>query len=191
VAFDAKVIGVLAVADRSRAAAAGMVKRMSSAGVNRIAILTGDAEGTAQAVALQTGIREVHAGLLPEGKLSLIREMREDGGIVAMVGDGINDAPALAAADVGIAMGRGGTDLAIETSDVVLLKNDLMLLPEAIRISRATSRNIRQNLMIALLSVIGLLAGVLTNSVHIASGMLIHELSVLVVTLNATRLLRI
>lgn len=190
-AFDAKVIGVLAVADRSRAAAAGMVKRMSSAGVNRIAILTGDAEGTAQAVALQTGIREVHAGLLPEGKLSLIREMREDGGIVAMVGDGINDAPALAAADVGIAMGRGGTDLAIETSDVVLLKNDLMLLPEAIRISRATSRNIRQNLMIALLSVIGLLAGVLTNSVHIASGMLIHELSVLVVTLNATRLLRI
>ena len=190
VALDAKVIGVLAVADRSRAAAAGMVQRMSSAGIHRIAILTGDAEGTAQAVALQTGIHEVHAGLLPEGKLSMIREMRKSG-IVAMAGDGINDAPALAVADVGIAMGRGGTELAIETSDIVLLKNDLMLLPEAIRISRATSRNIRQNVIIALLSVIGLLAGVLTNSVHIAGGMLIHELSVLVVTLNATRLLRI
>lgn len=154
VALDAKVIGVLAVADRSRTAAAGMVQRMSSAGIHRIAILTGDGEGTAQSVALQTGIGEVHAGLLPEGKLSLIREMRE-AGIVAMVGDGINDAPALAAADVGIAMGKGGADLAIETSDIVLLNNDLMLLPEAIRISRATSRNIRQNLAIALLSVIG------------------------------------
>jgi len=136
------------------------------------------------------GTLGVLAGLLPEEKLHAIRRMREDGHVVAMVGDGINDAPALAAADIGIAMGAAGTDVAIETADIALMADDLMKIPEAIRLSKATLGNIRQNVAIALLTVGGLLAGVLLGRVHMAGGMFVHELSVLIVILNGMRLLR-
>jgi Cd2+/Zn2+-exporting ATPase len=153
-------------------------------------MLTGDNPHTARAIAAATGIREVHAGLLPDHKLEWIRQAQAAGEVVAMVGDGINDAPALATADVGIAMGAAGSDIALETADVALMTDDLARIPEALRISRATLRVIRQNLALALVTVGLLLSGVLLREVNMAGGMLVHEASVLVVILNGMRLLR-
>jgi Zn2+/Cd2+-exporting ATPase len=169
----------------------GMVQRLKETGVKRILMLTGDDELTAQSIARQAGIEEIHAGLLPEDKLTVIRDLQEQGHVVAMIGDGINDAPALAAADIGMAMGAAGTDVAIETADIALMADDLMKIPEAIRLSKMTLRNIRQNVFIALGTVSVLLLGVLFGKVHMAGGMLIHEASVLIVILNGMRLLRV
>jgi Cd2+/Zn2+-exporting ATPase len=190
VARDGETVGVLGIADTRRDTAAEMVRRLRAAGVRRIAMLTGDDPRTAEAIAREVGIMEVHAALLPEQKLELVRQMRRDGAVVAMVGDGINDAPALAAADVGIAMGAAGTDVAIETADVALMTDDLLRIPEAIRLSRTTLRNIRQNVAVALVTVGALLAGVLAGEVHMAGGMFVHQASVLLVILNAMRLMR-
>src|SRR5690606_14373754 len=131
------------------------------------------------------------AAMMPDHKLDRIRAMRAEGFRVAMVGDGINDAPALAAADISIAMGASGSDIAIETADIALMTDDLGKIAEAMEISRATLRNMRQNLVIAILTVLGLLVGVYTGSIHMAGGMLVHQLSVLIVILNGMRLLRI
>src|SRR5690606_20190428 len=167
------------------------IARLRQIGIKRVVMLTGDQEGAAQAIAREVGIDEVHAGLMPEDKLELIRKMKADGAHVAMVGDGINDAPALAAADTSIAMGAAGSDVAIETADIALLKDDLGKIPEAMAISRATLGNMRQNLVIALATVAGLLAGVFSGEIHMAGGMLVHQLSVLVVIANGMRLLRV
>ncbi|MBX5446850.1 cation-translocating P-type ATPase [Sphaerobacter sp.] len=190
VARDGEAIGVLGIADTLRDTAPEMVRRLSATGIRRIAMLTGDDRLTAEAIAREVGIDEVHASLLPERKLELVEQMRREGMVVAMVGDGINDAPALAAADIGIAMGAAGTDVAIETADIALMADDLLKIPDAIRLSRATLRNIRQNVAIALLTVAGLLVGVLAGEVHMAGGMFVHQTSVLLVILNAMRLMR-
>jgi Cd2+/Zn2+-exporting ATPase len=190
VSLDEKVIGILGIADPIRETTRSMIQRLKEVGLKRIIMLTGDDQLTAQSIARQAGIEEVRAGLLPEDKLSVIRDLQKEGHVVAMVGDGINDAPALAAADIGIAMGAAGTDIAIETADVALMSDDLMKLPEAIRMSKATLRNIYQNVFIALATVTVLLLGVLFGRVHMAGGMLIHEASVLIVILNGMRLLR-
>lgn len=189
VSLNGAIIGVLGIADTLRANAPEMIRTLNQQGV-KVVMLTGDDERTAQAIAAQAGITEVRAGLLPEDKLDAIRELQAGGRVVAMVGDGINDAPALAAADIGIAMGAAGTDIAIETADIALMADDLMKIPKAIRLSKATLNNIRQNVVIALVTVTALLAGVLLREVHMAGGMLIHEISVLVVILNGMRLLR-
>ncbi|KGJ02693.1 Cd2+/Zn2+-exporting ATPase [Paracoccus halophilus] len=190
VALDGKLAGILGLSDQPRAMAAAAMAELRRTGINRIAMLTGDQPQPAQAIAAEIGIDEVHAALMPEDKLALIRQFQAEGHHVAMIGDGINDAPALAAADTSIAMGAAGTDVAIETADIALMADDLLKLPEAIAISRATLRNMRQNLVIALLTVVGLLAGVFSGDVHMASGMLIHQLSVLIVIANAMRLMR-
>jgi Cd2+/Zn2+-exporting ATPase len=191
VALDGFGLGVLGIADLPRSTAPMMFDRLNAIGIERVVMLTGDAPRTAQAVADAVGITEVRAGLMPDDKLEYIRQLQREGHVVAMVGDGINDAPALATADIGIAMGAAGTDVAIETADVALMADDLLKIPEAIALSKATLRNIRQNVLIALLTVAGLLAGVLLGKVHMAGGMFIHELSVLVVVFNGMRLLRL
>jgi Cd2+/Zn2+-exporting ATPase len=191
VAVDGLVIGVLGIADRLRPDAAEMLRQLREAGLREVVMLTGDDARTAQAIAAETGLTRVHADLLPEDKLSIIRQLQKDGHVVAMVGDGINDAPALAAADIGMAMGAAGTDVAIETADIALMTDTLLKIPEAIRLSKATLRNIRQNVVIALLTVTLLLAGVLLGEVHMAGGMLVHEASVMIVILNGMRLLRV
>ena len=190
VARDGRIAGFLGLSDQPRASAAGAMARLREIGVDRIAMLTGDQPQAARAIASGLGITEVHAGLMPEDKLDLIRAFQAEGSHVAMIGDGINDAPALAAADTSIAMGAAGSDVAIETADIALMTDDLTKLPEAMAISRATLANMRQNLLIALVTVAGLLIGVFSGDVHMAGGMLVHQLSVLVVILNAMRLLR-
>ena len=190
VALDGRIAGIFGLSDHPRPSAKGAIARLRDIGVSRIAMLTGDQPQVARAIAAEIGIEEIHAGLMPEDKLDLIRRFQAEGRHVAMIGDGINDAPALAAADTSIAMGAAGSDVAIETADIALMTDDLGKLPQAMAISRATLTNMRQNLTIALLTVSGLLAGVFSGDVHMAEGMLIHQLSVLLVILNGMRLLR-
>jgi Cd2+/Zn2+-exporting ATPase len=191
VALDNQLIGILGISDPIRDTAPRMIEALRVVELKHIVMLTGDDRLTAAHIAQQAGLQDVRAELLPEDKLSAIRQLQREGHVVAMVGDGINDAPALAAADLGIAMGAAGAGIAIETADIALMADDLMKLPEAIRLSKATLRNIYQNVAIALVTVTILLLGVLWGRVHMAGGMLVHEASVLVVILNGMRLLHI
>lgn len=190
VALDGTVIGVVAVADRLRTDAKQMIARLHSTGVKKVLMLTGDTQGVAEAVAAEVGVDEVRASLLPEDKLSIVEELQAEGHTVAMVGDGVNDAPALATADIGVAMGAAGTGVAIETADIALMKDNLLKLPHAISLARRTVAVMRQNIFIALITVVGLLIGVFAGGVTMALGMLVHELSVLLVIANGMRLLR-
>ena len=190
ISVDGKVFGLLGFADQVRPEAAAALQQLRDGGVRRLVMLTGDHLASAQRVARTLGITEVQAGLLPEHKLKAIERLRAEAGVTAMVGDGINDAPALAAADVGVAMGAAGTDVAIDTADIALMTDDLERVARAITLARATVRNIRQNTGIALLTVAGLLTGVFAGEVHMAGGMFIHQASVLLVILNGMRLMR-
>ncbi len=190
VAVDGEAVGVVAVADRVRDDAAELVRRLHAGGVLKVGMLTGDDRRVAAAVGERVGVDEVHAGLLPEDKLDIVARWQREGHIVAMVGDGVNDAPALATADIGVAMGAAGTAVAIETADIALMADDLLKLPRAIRLARRTVANLRQNIAVALVTVVALLAGVLFGGVTMAIGMLVHEASVLLVIGNAMRLLR-
>jgi Cd2+/Zn2+-exporting ATPase len=190
VAVDGTVAGVVGVADRVRPEAAEMVRRLQAAGARTVVMLTGDALPVAQAIGAATGIDEIHAALLPEDKLDEVARLQADGHVVAMVGDGVNDAPALAAADVGVAMGAAGSAVAVETADIALMGDRLLNLPGAISLAKRTARNMRQNIVIAVGTVVLLLIGVLLGGVTMAVGMLVHEASVLVVVGNAMRLLR-
>ncbi|WP_311947019.1 heavy metal translocating P-type ATPase [Halomonas piscis] len=190
VAVDGALVGLLGFADRIRPEAVEALKALRATGVKRLVMLTGDHAASARRIARELGIEEVQAGLLPEQKLEAIETLQRESGTTAMVGDGINDAPALATADIGIAMGAAGTDVAIESADVALMADDLGKIAEAVGMARATLNNIRQNVVIALLTVAGLLAGVFANEVHMAGGMFIHQVSVLVVVVNGMRLMR-
>ena len=148
VAVDGKAAGVIAIADPVKPTTPRSAARRCSAEGIRVVMLTGDNRTTAEAVARRLGIAEVEAEVLPDQKSAVVEKLRREGRVVAMAGDGVNDAPALAAADVGIAMGTG-TDVAIESAGITLLKGDLTGIVRARRLSQATMRNIRQNLFFA------------------------------------------
>lgn len=188
VAVDGILEGLLAIADEIRPEAGQAIRKLRESGVNRFIMLTGDNRHTAELVGRKLGIDEVHAGMLPDGKADFIGKLKEQGYRVAMAGDGINDAPAIATADIGLAMGEGGTDIAMETADVVLMADRLDQFAHAYSLAKATVRNMKQNTFFAVGTVALLLFGVLTGQVFLASGMFIHELSVLLVILNAVRL---
>lgn len=190
IADDKKVMGVISIADTIREKAVDTMHNLRSVGIEHLVMLTGDNKHTANIVGEQLGMDRIFAELLPEDKALKVKACMGKGRKLAMVGDGVNDAPAIASADVGIAMGVAGTDIAMETADVVLMADNLDKLVHALKLSKATVRNMKQNMFIAVGTVALLLAGVLTKNVNLASGMLIHELSVLFVILNAIRLVR-
>jgi Cd2+/Zn2+-exporting ATPase len=143
-------LGVLAVSDPLRGGAPAAIAELRQIGVTHVAMLTGDNPETAAVVGAQAGIDDVHSGLLPAQKVAAIAELRDRYGTVAMVGDGVNDAPALAAATLGIAMGAAGTDAALETADIALMGDDLSAVPETIRLARRTTRIIWQNIVFSI-----------------------------------------
>ncbi len=186
---EGQLAGVISIADQIRPEAAEAIIALRKKGVKQFHMLTGDNRHTAQVVADQLGIDHVEAELLPQDKVRVVAELKNTGHRVGMIGDGINDAPAIATADVGIAMGAG-TDVSIQTADVILMGNRFDQLVHAHSLARATVRNMLQNTAIAIGTVVLLLTGVLLQQVFMSTGMLVHEVSVLVVILNAVRLVR-
>ncbi|MTV27582.1 cation-translocating P-type ATPase [Nitriliruptoraceae bacterium ZYF776] len=183
-------LGVLAVADTLRPQAADTVTELRRLGIEHVTMLTGDNARTAAAIAAQAGIDDVAAGQTPERKAQRIRELVDRYDHVAMVGDGINDAPPLAAATVGIAMGTAGSDIALETADVALMADDLTKLTTAIRTGRRTRRVVAQNLGLSLIILAVLVPAALIGAIGLPVAVLAHELSELAVILNGTRLAR-
>ena len=190
-ALDGTLAGLISIADAVRDEAVTALAELRQGGIREVHLLTGDNPHTAQLVADRLGIDQVHARLLPEDKVAIVRELQAAGLTVAMIGDGVNDAPALATADVGVAMGTAGTDVSMETADIVLMTDRLDQLAHARRLARATVQVMKQNTALALVTVLVLVAGVLLEVVNLAGGMLVHEASVLLVILNALRLVRL
>ena len=189
-AVDGELRGCLAITDPLKDGAQATFKKLRTLGYTNLIMLSGDNQTTAEQVGRAVGMTEVRGDLLPADKAEIIKELRARGHVVAFLGDGINDSPALALAEVGIAMGNG-TDVALDVSDIVLLHSDLTKLPLALAIAKKTSANMTQNITIALLTVALLFGGLLAGYVHMALGMLIHELSILIVILNGMRLLKV
>lgn len=188
IALAGQVQMLLGIADQIKEDAVQSIRALKAMGIKDLIMLTGDNAGTAAAVAGQIGITDYKADLLPEDKLTVIRQLQDSGKVVTFVGDGINDSPALAAADTGIAMGSG-TDVAIDNSDVVLIKSDLRSLVRSLGLAKKTVRVLYENIAIAVGTVILLLLGLFAGYIHMSIGMLIHEASILLVIFNAMRLL--
>jgi Cd2+/Zn2+-exporting ATPase len=184
------VIGAIAIADLLRPEAVAMITRLRKLGVEQIVMITGDNQRTADSVAQTVGIDRVYAELLPEDKLDVIRQLQQEYQTVAMVGDGINDAPALAQASVGIAMGVSGSDVALETADIVLMADKLEKLSAAIELGRRSQRIVKQNIVIALSFIALLLVGNFLGNINLPIGVIGHEGSTVLVTLSGLRLLR-
>jgi Cd2+/Zn2+-exporting ATPase len=182
-----RYLGVVGLMDTPRASAAGVIRDLRAIGIRRMIMISGDKQRVAEAVARAVGLTEARGDLLPDDKVEAIRQLRREEQ-VAMVGDGVNDAPAMANATVGIAMGAAGSDVALETADVALMADDLGHLPFAVGLSRQTSRIIRQNLWMAL-GMVALLVPATIFGLGIGPAVALHEGSTLVVVFNALRLL--
>jgi len=190
VAKGDRLLGIIAVADTVRPEAANTIKRLTNLGIEHIIMLTGDNQQTAQYIARELGINEVYAELLPEAKVQVIKELQKQYQTVAMVGDGINDAPALAQASVGIAMGISGSDVALETADIVLMADRLEQLAKAIILGRRAQNVVKQNIVFALSCIVLLLAANFLGNITMPLGVIGHEGSTVIVTLSGLRMLR-
>jgi Cd2+/Zn2+-exporting ATPase len=180
---------VLGLADLPRQDVERTIQRLRGLGIKHLVMLTGDNTAVARRLAGEVGVTDVRAGLLPEDKLAAISALQTEYGTIAMIGDGVNDAPAPAMATVGIAMGGAGTAAALETADVALMGDDLRKLPFAVGLSRASRAIVRQNLGIALGVILLLLLTSVLGLVQLSGAVVLHEGSTLIVVLNALRLL--
>jgi Zn2+/Cd2+-exporting ATPase len=190
VAHDGQVVGMLVLEDTLRPEASQVITRLKKLGI-RTVLVTGDSSVTAQRIAGELGIGEVHAEVLPAQKVEIVKQLQAEGQSVAFVGDGVNDGPALATANVGVAMGLGGTDVAIETAEIALLSDDLTKLPHLLSLSRQAMRAITQNLVFSL-SVLAIAVGLAIPGILLpVTGALLHELSSIPVIANSARLIGI
>ena len=187
-AIDGQVQLMFGIADTIRPEVKDSLAALKAQGIKRTVMLTGDNQLTAEAVAKELNLDEVHANLLPEEKVEYVKKLKADGNTVAFIGDGINDSPSIANADIGIAMGSG-TDVAIDTSDVVLMQSSFPALVHAHGLAKKTVLNTRENIFIAIATVVFLLIGLIFGYIYMASGMFVHEASILVVIFNAMRLI--
>lgn len=196
VAADNRLQLIYGIADEIRSGVKESLEELRHEGISRMIMLTGDNETTAKAVAAQLGIDEVRANLMPEEKAEVVKSLKNSGKKIAFIGDGVNDSPSLALANIGIAMGSG-TDTAIETSDIVLMKSSFDELVHAYGLSKRTVANMTQNIVIAIVVVLFLLAslilggtGLVPSFVNMGTGMFVHEASILIVIVNGMRLIR-
>lgn len=187
-AVDGQIQLIFGIADTIRPGVKDSLAALKAQGIKKLVMLTGDNELTAQAVANELNLDEVHANLLPEEKVEYVKKLKAAGNTVAFIGDGINDSPSIANADIGIAMGSG-TDVAIDTSDVVLMQSSFPALVHAHGLAKKTVSNTRENIFIAIATVAFLLIGLIFGYIYMASGMFVHEASILVVIFNAMRLI--
>ncbi|NMA91028.1 MAG: heavy metal translocating P-type ATPase, partial [Amphibacillus sp.] len=188
-AVDNELKILMGIRDQIRPGVKADLRRLKRLGVKNLIVLSGDNQGTVDLVSKELGLTEAHGHMLPEDKAAYLKNLQEQGQIVAFVGDGVNDSPSLALADIGIAMGSG-TDVAIETSDVVLMNSDMSRLPHALGLTKATANNMLQNIVIAVGVVLVLLASVFFSDwMNMSIGMLVHEASILAVIFNGMRLL--
>jgi Cd2+/Zn2+-exporting ATPase len=189
VARDGRLLGVLGLTDQPRPGVRDTLRKLLGLGIRKLVMLTGDNQEVARRIGVQVGVTDIRAGLLPEDKLKAVQELEREYGAIAMTGDGVNDAPALATATVGIAMGGAGTTVALETADVALMADDLGQLPFAVGLSRASRRIIVQNFAIALGVIALLILTSVLGLVQLSGAVVLHEGSTVLVVLNALRLL--
>lgn len=189
-AVDGELKILMGIRDQIRPGVKQDLQELKNLGVKDLVVLSGDNQGTVDRVARELNLTEAHGHMLPEDKAAYIEKLQQKGHTVAFVGDGVNDSPSLALADIGIAMGSG-TDVAIETSDVVLMNSDFSRLPHALGLTKSTASNMKQNIIIAVGVVLVLLASLLFSEwMNMSIGMLVHEASILVVIFNGMRLLK-